>query len=118
VNARSDLHEVACFLGQQAAEKGLKAFLYLQGEDPVLGHSLFDLTRRVGAYASLLTRLREAAKTLDGYYVPSRYPNGLTDDVAPLDFFAAEDSERALTAARTILDAIASHLPASVTVEP
>ena len=38
--ARHDRHEVACFLAQQAAEKGLKAFLYAQGESPVLGHSL------------------------------------------------------------------------------
>ena len=36
INARQELHEVACFLCQQAAEKGLKALLYAQGESPVL----------------------------------------------------------------------------------
>jgi len=115
LNAQHGFHEVACFLGQQAAGKGVKAFLYLQGEDPVLGHSLFDLTRRATTAAADLARLRDPAKTLDGYYVPSRYPNGLTDDVAPLDFFSAEDSERALVAAGAILDAVQHHLPTSVT---
>jgi hypothetical protein len=41
--------------------------------------------------------------------VPSRYPNGLTDDVVPADFFDRSDSERALAAARTILEAVGRH---------
>jgi HEPN domain-containing protein len=49
------------------------------------------------------------------YYIPSRYPNGLTDDVAPLDFFDAGDSERAVRACRTILDAVAALLSSAVT---
>lgn len=35
-NAENGDNEVACFLYQQAAEKLLKAFLYLKGENPVL----------------------------------------------------------------------------------
>ena len=30
----------ACFLAQQTAEKAMKAFLYAQGEEVVLGHSV------------------------------------------------------------------------------
>ena len=115
INATHARHEVACFLGQQAAEKALKAFLYAQGESPVLGHSLLDLSRRAGSYRLALGDLREAAKTLDAYYVSSRYPNGLTDDVAPLDFFDASDSERALAACRLVLDAVKGDLPSAVT---
>jgi HEPN domain-containing protein len=118
VNARHGIHEVACFLSQQAAEKGLKALLYAQGESPVLGHSLFDLTRRAADYAAAIGEVREPAKVLDGYYVSSRYPNGLTDDVAPVDFFDAGDSQRALTAAQTILEAVARRLPPAVTTTP
>ena len=118
INAQHARHEVVCFLGQQAAAKALKAFLYAQGESPVLGHSLFDLTRRGAAYAPELAELREAAKILDSYYVSSRYPNGLTDDVAPLDFFDASDSQRALAAARRILDAVERLLPSPVTAGP
>lgn len=115
INARNARHEVVCFLGQQAAEKALKAFLYAQGESPVLGHALIELVARAAAYAASLGGLREAAKTLDAYYIPSRYPNGLTDGVAPLDFFEGSDGERALAAAAAILDEIAPHLPAAVT---
>ena len=115
INERHARHEVVCFLAQQAGEKALKAFLYAQGESPVLGHSLLELTTRAGSYGTELAGLREAAKTLDAYYVPSRYPNGLTDDVAPLDFFEASDSVRALTAARSILEAVAHRLGSAVT---
>ncbi len=115
INARNARHEVVCFLGHQAAEKALKAFLYSQGESPVLGHALIELTARAAAYAASLAGLREAAKTLDAYYIPSRYPNGLTDDVAPLDFFEASDGERALVAAGSVLGSVAPHLPPVVT---
>jgi hypothetical protein len=66
INRRQDRHEVACFLGQQAAEKAL-------------------------------------------------YPNGLTDEVAPLDFSDAHDSARGIAAARSILDALERLLPTAVT---
>jgi len=115
INARNARHEVVCFLGHQAAEKALKAFLYAQGESPVLGHALIELTARAAAYAAPLGGLREAAKTLDAYYIPSRYPNGLTDGVAPFDFFDGSDGERALAAAAAILDAVAGHLTPTVT---
>lgn len=115
INARHARHEVVCFLCQQAAEKGLKAFLFAQGESPVLGHSLLQLTRRSATYAPPFGELRDPAKTLDGYYITSRYPNGLTDDVAPVDFFDAKDGERGLAAARSILATVDRHLPPAVT---
>jgi HEPN domain-containing protein len=115
INSRHQRHEVACFLCQQAAEKALKALLYGQGESPVLGHSLLALTQRAATYAAPLGQLRESAKVLDAYYVSARYPNGLTDDVAPVDFFDESDSQRALAAAHTILEAVAVHLGTAVT---
>lgn len=33
-------YHIACFLAQQVGEKALKAFLYSQGEEIVIGHSL------------------------------------------------------------------------------
>jgi len=115
INAEHARHEVACFLCQQAAEKALKAFLYAQGESPVLGHSLLELSQRAGAYDPALVALRDAAKILDAYYIASRYPNGLTDDVAPLDFFDSTDADRARTACRNILATVEPRLPPSVT---
>lgn len=42
--------ELSCFLAQQAAEKLLKAFLYSQGEAPVVGHSTFYLAKQCQEY--------------------------------------------------------------------
>ena len=38
-------HAWTCFLCQQAAEKALKAYLYDQGQGPVIGHSTYRLIR-------------------------------------------------------------------------
>jgi HEPN domain-containing protein len=38
--AAEGAHHLACFLAQQVTEKALKAFLYSQGEEIVLGHSV------------------------------------------------------------------------------
>jgi len=48
-NSSNGDHEVSCFLYQEAAEKILKAFLYLRGENPVLGHSTLKLSERLPA---------------------------------------------------------------------
>ncbi len=36
-------HNLACFMGQQAAEKAIKAYLYHKRVEDVWGHSLLDL---------------------------------------------------------------------------
>ena len=41
-------YSLACFLCQQAAEKALMAFLYSQGAEQVLGHSVADLAAECG----------------------------------------------------------------------
>jgi HEPN domain-containing protein len=38
-------YHLACFVSQQVAEKALKAFLYAQGEELVIGHSVEALCR-------------------------------------------------------------------------
>lgn len=38
-------YHLACFIAQQVAEKALKAFLYAQGEEFVIGHSVEVLCR-------------------------------------------------------------------------
>ena len=39
-------YHLACFLAQQVTEKALKAFLYAQGEEIVIGHSVARLCAR------------------------------------------------------------------------
>ncbi len=77
-------YHIACFLAQQVAEKALKAFLYSRGESIVLGHSVSVLLDRVIAYRKDLAGKRSDWAILDGYYVPTRYPNGLPDGIPAL----------------------------------
>ena len=46
-------YSLVCFLAQQAAEKAIKAFLYLSGEERVLGHSVADLLNRASSLNSV-----------------------------------------------------------------
>jgi len=95
LNSREGYFEVACFLSQQAAEKALKAFLYGQGERPVVGHSVYLLCKRCQVYRHEFGQLLDTCKELDRYYIPTRYPNGLPGGI-PHDVFTAEDARAAL----------------------
>ena len=103
-NAAAGFHEWACFLSHQTAEKALKAFLYLQGERPVLGHGIAGLVRRAARYDPRLEELG-AAKRLDEVYIPSRYPNGLEDTV-PGDFYTEEHSEQCIALAARVIASV------------
>jgi HEPN domain-containing protein len=100
-NAKGGFFEWACFLSQQAAEKALKAFLYLQGERAVVGHSVQILIKRAAAYAPDLADLHPA-KRLDEVYIPSRYPNGL-EDSTPGEFYSREDAESCTALAARVI---------------
>ena len=68
---------LALFHFQQAAEKALKAFLYLKVRSAQVfyTHSIADLLEMaVEADADFKTVIN--AKRLDSYYIPTRYPNG------------------------------------------
>ena len=73
-------YHIACFLAQQIAEKAIKAFLYAQGESPVLGHSVAALAERA-VNITARSHARRGMGSSDGYYIPTRYPNGLPDSI-------------------------------------
>lgn len=89
------IYELSCFLAQQAAEKLLKAFLYYQGESPVVGHSTFYLAKQCQEYDARFKKVLRACKRLDALYIPTRYPNGLVEG-APYEVFDTDDAEQAL----------------------
>ncbi len=72
---------LVCFLAQQAAEKALKGFLYAQGEELVIGNSVRGLCGRASAYDAGVGDRTDDWGILDSYYIPTRYPNGLPDDI-------------------------------------
>jgi HEPN domain-containing protein len=106
-------YHLACFVAQQVAEKALKAFLYTQGEEFVIGHSVEALPRWAAEYDAEFVAVREAAAPLDGYYVPTRYPSGLPDSIpARVDTRAA--TEETLRMADHLLDVVRRKLGAGI----
>ena len=103
VGAREGYHAQACFMCQQASEKALKALHYLGGERLVIGHSLLELLRSLLTRHPTLANLEEAARRLDQYYVPTRYPNGLPGGT-PADVFSKVQATEALAQAKRFVD--------------
>jgi HEPN domain-containing protein len=96
---------LALFHFQQAAEKALKAFLYANGEEEVFTHSIFELLRACSAYDKEFKKCLPL-KTLDRYYITTRYPNALPGGI-PAEFFDEEDEAKsARDAAHTILELV------------
>ena len=95
--------EWACFQAQQAGEKAIKAVWFASGADP-WGHSLTQLVCDfpVPTGRDRLMTILEAAKTLDKFYIPTRYPNGLPDSI-PADVYTAGDAKRALDAVALVI---------------
>ena len=74
-------YHIACFLAQQVGEKALKGFLYAQGEEIVIGHSIERLCHASSHFDSQFAEKVKKWAILDGYYVPTRYPNSLPDSI-------------------------------------
>lgn len=93
--AEQGAYHLACFLAQQVTEKALKAFLYAQGEEIVLGHSVERLCAAAAAYEPEFRIRARSWSLLDGYYIPTRYPNGLPDGI-PADVYTAQAADDAV----------------------
>ena len=94
-----DRFDTACFLSQQAAEKALKAYLYMLGEEMVLGHSVAKLCDQAAEYNERFGDLKKEIKNLDQFYIEARYPNGLPDSF-PAEFYQRTDAQWAIEAAQ------------------
>ena len=115
LGAREGFPAQACFTSQQAAEKALKAVLYLSGARFAPGHSVVELLDRARAAvadtdAAPLRRLQDSARQLDQYYIPTRYPNGLPGGV-PAEVFTDTQAEDAVGRARAFVEAARALLP-------
>lgn len=102
-NLQGRRYNLVCFLAQQSAEKALKAYLYSQGIEEVWGHSVSDLSEDAEKLDASFAELRKKIAALDGYYIPTRYPNGLPGGI-PSDTYQAEDADRALRMAKEAIE--------------
>jgi HEPN domain-containing protein len=98
---------LVCFLAQQVAEKALKAFLYAQGEEIVIGHSVRQLCMRAVEYSSSFQDKLDTWAILDSYYIPTRYPNGLPGDI-PARVYNRVTAEGALILSEAVVSEVES----------
>lgn len=82
--AEQGANHIACFLAQQVTEKALKAFLYATGEEVVLGYSVQRLAAEAAEHEQRFAEKTGRWSSLDGYYIPTRYPNGLPESIPAL----------------------------------
>lgn len=102
-------HYMACFVAQQAAEKALKAYLYLKGASVVLGHSIGDLCQQCAKHDAEFEDLRNRISMLDTFYIPTRYPNGLPAGI-PAHVYTERASTEALDMARTAVQFVSDRM--------
>jgi HEPN domain-containing protein len=98
-------HNIACFLSQQVAEKALRALLYKVSEEPVLSHSVQNLCERAAAAFPELRTLCAHWGSLDGFYVPTRYPDALPGSIPAL-VYDAETSGAAVATATQVVESV------------
>jgi HEPN domain-containing protein len=99
-------HEWACFAAHQSAEKAVKALHLSRGQE-AWGHVV---ARVLGELSQELpSGLLDKAKVLDGFYVPTRYPNGHPEG-APFEHYGTLQSTEAVRYASEILEFVHSQM--------
>jgi HEPN domain-containing protein len=101
-------YEWACFAAQQAAEKATKA-LHLAHAQEARGHVVAKLLRELPPSATAPEELIDKAHVLDGYYVPTRYPNGHPAG-APFEHYGALQAKEAIEYAGEILAFVSAQM--------
>ncbi len=92
-----------CFFSQQAGEKALKALGYSKSNSLIEGHSLKILLEEFSINGELL----EAGKTLNQYYITTRYPGSVSAG-APFEYFTEKQAKEAVDMANAILERVLS----------
>lgn len=99
---KSGRHEWACFAGQQAAEKALKALHLSKGQE-AWGHMVRKLIEELPASIEVPDDMPDKARVLDSFYVPARYANGHPEG-APFEHYGNLQSEEAIRYAGEIIE--------------
>jgi len=92
----------ACFAAHQAAEKAVKA-LHLHHRQEAWGHVVARLLVELPAVAAASLDLIDAAKVLDAFYIPTRYPDSHAEGPA-FSHYGRFQGEEAIRHATAILE--------------
>ena len=96
-NLKGEFFNTACFLAQQASEKGLKSLLYYggAGRQRIISHSIVELISEAKRIIPSMQDLINEARELDLHYIPSRDPNALPGGF-PHTFYGEETAKKTL----------------------
>jgi len=100
--AEAGSFEWSCFVAQQAAEKALKA-VFQKLNAVAWGHSTLDLMRVLSKRMAVDEELLDCARSLDKYYVTTRYPSSF-ESGSPYEYFTNKDAEHALICSRRVIE--------------
>lgn len=98
-NLSGDFYSQVCFIAQQIAEKGLKAYLLSQNKVIKKTHSLLILLEQCQQYSLLFKEFVESCALLDHYYTQTRYPT-----LGPKGEYSQKEARGALNHAKKILN--------------
>jgi HEPN domain-containing protein len=102
---RDKFYNLACFLSEQAAQKALKAVLYLWGARQITIHSITELTQALAAKDSKFKRFIPFGKQLDKYYILTRYPDAVPRPTIPSEIYTRQEAAEATRIAKEIFEA-------------
>jgi HEPN domain-containing protein len=94
---------LACFLGQQAAEKAMKAYLFHRRVEDIWGHSLVDLCEDAKLFDMMFDTIKSEARQLDKYYEITRYPGFLPSGI-PSEAFDDVDADRSIHLSQMVMN--------------
>jgi HEPN domain-containing protein len=100
---------MVCFHAQQGVEKLLKGVLLSRQRSVPRLHSLVKLLALCAAYDGKLADLRRGCEELDGYYIPTRYPDAAAG-VLPDGMPERDHARRALGILRRVARRARRHL--------
>lgn len=102
---------LALFHFQQAAEKAVKAFLYLKVKsiEVFFTNSINDLLKLAIEIDTEFKEI-ESVKKLDQYYIPTRYPNGLPGGIPSRYFDDPSEAKDAMLLAKKLIDLVEKKL--------
>ena len=100
---RDESPSTAAFHSQQAAEKALKAACIVAIDEAPRTHVVNHLLDELAANGHEPTQgVREAARILERFYAPTRYPDAL-GGIDPNKVYVANDASQAITEAEIVI---------------
>jgi len=102
-NLKAKFYSDACFMAEQTAQVGLKAFIIYHKRRLIWEHSIQELAKICSQYDKSFERFIEYGKILDRYYIPTRYPDALARPAVPFKTYTEEDANDAIKLVKEVL---------------